>query len=127
VRGSSRQRVVVYPRCSERFRLCVRRLRCKRQSGPPTCRINFRREDTEAAAIEFRNVASLLPTAATLAWLGSVIAEPLLFDDVGDVLGRISSALTQTEGTGIWASFSKIALGEVVHTNGRQSLLWASM
>ena len=37
------------------------------------------------------------------------------------------SALTQTEGTGIRASFSKIALAEVVDTNGRQSLLWASM
>ena len=36
-------------------------------------------------------------------------------------------ALTQTEGTGIWASFSKIALADVVHTNGRQSLLWESM
>ena len=40
---------------------------------------------------------------------------------------RSPSALTQTEGTGIWASFSKIALAEVVHTNGRQSLLWESM
>ena len=39
----------------------------------------------------------------------------------------VASALTQTEGTGIRASFSKIALAEVVHTNGRQSLLWASM
>jgi hypothetical protein len=38
-----------------------------------------------------------------------------------------TSALTQTEDTGIGASFSKIALAEVVHTNGRQSLLWALM
>jgi Periplasmic binding protein len=37
----------------------------------------------------------------------------------------LASASTQTEGTGIWASFSKIALAKVVHTNGRESLLWA--
>jgi hypothetical protein len=37
------------------------------------------------------------------------------------------SALTQTEDTGIGASFSKIALAEVVHVKGRQSLLWALM
>jgi hypothetical protein len=39
----------------------------------------------------------------------------------------LSSALTQTEDTAIGASFSKIALAEVVHVKGRQSLLWASM
>ena len=38
-----------------------------------------------------------------------------------------ASALTQTEDTGIGASFSKIALAEVVHVKGRQSLLWALM
>jgi hypothetical protein len=38
-----------------------------------------------------------------------------------------ASALTQTEDTAIGASFSKIALAEVVHVKGRQSLLWASM
>ena len=38
-----------------------------------------------------------------------------------------TSALTQTEDTGIGASFSKIALAEVVHVKGRQSLLWALM
>jgi hypothetical protein len=37
------------------------------------------------------------------------------------------SALTQTEDTGIGASFSKIALAEVVYVKGRQSLLWALM
>jgi hypothetical protein len=36
-------------------------------------------------------------------------------------------ALTQTEDTWIGASFSKIALAEVVHVKGRQSLLWALM
>jgi hypothetical protein len=41
-------------------------------------------------------------------------------------LGK-ASALTQTEDTGIGASFSKIALAEVVHVKGRQSLLWALM
>jgi CubicO group peptidase (beta-lactamase class C family) len=40
---------------------------------------------------------------------------------------NIASALTQTEDTGIGASFSKIALAEVVHVKGRQSLLWALM
>jgi hypothetical protein len=39
----------------------------------------------------------------------------------------VASALTQTEDTGIGASFSKIALAEVVHMKGRQSLLWALM
>jgi hypothetical protein len=43
----------------------------------------------------------------------------------GDTGG--TSALTQTEDTGIGASFSKIALAEVVHVKGRQSLLWALM
>jgi hypothetical protein len=41
--------------------------------------------------------------------------------------GAEASALTQTEDTGIGASFSKIALAEVVHVKGRQSLLWALM
>jgi hypothetical protein len=41
--------------------------------------------------------------------------------------GEGSSALTQREDTGIGASFSKIALAEVVHVKGRQSLLWALM
>ena len=35
--------------------------------------------------------------------------------------------LIQTEDTGIGASFSKIALAEVVHVKGRQSALWAVM
>jgi hypothetical protein len=38
-----------------------------------------------------------------------------------------ANAPTQTEDTGIGASFSKIALAEVVHVKGRQSLLWALM
>jgi hypothetical protein len=36
-------------------------------------------------------------------------------------------AQTQAEDTGIGATFSKIALAEVAHVNGRQSLLWALM
>jgi hypothetical protein len=39
----------------------------------------------------------------------------------------IASALTQTEGTGTFASLSKMALAEVVQTKGWDALLWAAM
>jgi CHASE2 domain-containing sensor protein len=38
-----------------------------------------------------------------------------------------ASALTQTEGTGTFASLSKMALAEVVQTKGWDALLWAAM
>jgi hypothetical protein len=47
--------------------------------------------------------------------------------ELTDLARRHASALTQTEDTGIGASFSKIALAEVVYVKGRQSLLWALM
>jgi hypothetical protein len=48
--------------------------------------------------------------------------------DPGQLYGLlVASALTQIEDTGIGASFSKIALAEVVHVKGRQWLLWAWM
>ena len=39
----------------------------------------------------------------------------------------VPSALTQTEGTGTFASLSKMALAEAVQTKGWDALLWTAM
>ena len=65
----------------------------------------------------------------------SLAADGVLFGEAIEAEGALgpeltelnASALLQTEDTGIGASFSKIALAEVVHVKGRQSLLWALM
>ena len=42
---------------------------------------------------------------------------------IGSVLMQHALALTQTEGAGIWASLSKIALAEAVQSKGLDALL----
>ena len=77
----------------------------------------------EAARQDSRSTAEYLKIVR-----GVLFAQFMKSAETGDRAGfSATSALTQTEGTGIWASFSNTALAEVVHTNGRQSLLWASM